>query len=139
MKTGREDMMEKLLATARAAMEKAYAPYSGFKVGAAVLGLDGEIYGGCNVENASCGLTVCAERAAVCNAVCGGSRELAEILLTAENQPSVMPCGACLQVLREFSVKKVHIASREGKIASYGLEELLPLPFAKNKPGEETP
>jgi cytidine deaminase len=115
---------------ARAAREQAHAPYSGFRVGAAVLAGDGRIYAGCNVENLSFGLTVCAERNAIAAAVAGGMRlgELAAIVIIGDTQQPISPCGACRQVLAEFAHAdclvrglNLHGASRD-----WHLDELLP-------------
>ncbi len=93
---------ERLLAAAREAAANAYAPYSRFPVGAAVLTADGSVVTGCNVENASYGLTVCAERVAVASAIAAGYRSLVAVAVTAPRAPVVTPCGACRQVLNEF-------------------------------------
>jgi cytidine deaminase len=93
---------ERLLAAAREAATRAYAPYSNFPVGAALLVEDGSIVSGCNVENASYGLTVCAERAAVFTAASAGKRTILAVAVTAPRVPTVTPCGACRQVLNEF-------------------------------------
>jgi len=92
-----------LLTAAREAKSRAYAPYSRFPVGAAVLTKKGAVYTGCNIENASLGLTVCAERAAVFNAVCAGERDLEALAVSADTPGHCRPCGACRQVLAEFS------------------------------------
>jgi len=113
-------------------MEKAYAPYSGFKVGAAVLGGSGGIYAGCNVENASYGLTVCAERVAVFNAVSAGEKEIRAVAIANTTGKPAFPCGACRQVLAEFAPSdgkmEIHLVSDEG-IETHTLAELLPHAF----------
>jgi len=93
----------KLLNLARAAAERAYAPYSGFPVGAALLTADGSFIAGSNVENASYGLTVCAERVAAWTAAAAGHREIRAIAVVAPKAPGATPCGACRQVLNEFA------------------------------------
>ena len=95
-------MTERLLAAAHEAAHSAYAPYSNFPVGAAALVADGSVVVGCNVENASYGLTVCAERAAVFAAVAAGHREVLAVAVCAPRLRGVTPCGACRQVLNEF-------------------------------------
>jgi cytidine deaminase len=94
---------ESLVAQARAVREKAYAPYSHFAVGAALRTRSGRVYCGCNVENLSFGLTICAERAAVFAAVAAGEKEFEAIAVVADSVQPVTPCGACRQVLAEFS------------------------------------
>lgn len=91
-----------LLAHAWAARSHAYAPYSGFAVGSAVLTMDGHIFVGCNVENATYPLTVCAERVAIANAVSAGEREIVAIAVVTDADPGAAPCGACRQVIHEF-------------------------------------
>ena len=98
-----DDQAASLLAAARAAAERAYAPYSAFPVGAAALTADGTVVTGCNVENASYGLTVCAERVAVWTAAAGGHRALRAVAVVAPKARGVTPCGACRQVLNEFA------------------------------------
>ncbi len=121
--------MLEMLELAVKVSENAYAPYSGFKVGAVVKSADGELYAGCNVENASYGLTICAERAAIFNAVAAGREQLDELLVYADTD-FVAPCGACRQVMQEFGVKKVHLAGAGQEIKTFTLEQLLPLAFS---------
>ncbi len=117
-----------LIKLATAAREKAYAPYSRFRVGAALLAKSGKVYTGCNVENASYGLTVCAERVALFRAVAEGEREFEAIAIVTEK--GVSPCGACRQVLREFGRGlRVIVADTRGNRREYTLAELLPDDF----------
>lgn len=127
---------EGLLEVARQAAGKAYAPYSGFRVGAALRGRSGRIYLGCNVENAVYNLGICAERAALFAAVAAGEREFDAIaVVAADRDDPCPPCGACRQVLAEFSpdLKVVLAAGRlggEGGIEVYSVAELLPHGFS---------
>lgn len=111
----------------------AHVPYSGFAVGAALLADDGRIYSGCNVENASYGLTICAERAAVTNMVGSGARSIAAVFVVADADRPVPPCGACRQVLREFAVARapLRMANLQGAVQDVALGELLPFAFSK--------
>ncbi len=116
-----------LLHQAWAAREKAYAPYSAFAVGAALLAADGRVFCGCNVENLSFGLTICAERAAVCAAVAAGVREFVAIAVVAESVEPVTPCGACRQVLAEFAPEiETCSANQAGVRFEENLRVLLP-------------
>jgi len=123
------DTMARLLRAARAAAAQAYAPFSGFKVGAAVLTAKGRIFPGCNVENSSYGLTVCAERVAVLKAVSAGQREVQAVLVYADSAEPVPSCGACLQVISEFSENPEIVLSNGRFAKSFRLKELLPLGF----------
>jgi cytidine deaminase len=96
------DVQNELLTRARAAAEHAYVPYSEFPVGAATLAFDGSIYSGCNIENASYGLTICAERTAVSAAISQGHRQIVAVAVSAPKVPLTTPCGACRQFLNEF-------------------------------------
>ena len=123
-------MMDKeLLEAALAARERAYAPYSKFLVGAAVRAESGKIYTGCNVENASYGLTVCAERNALFNAVGAGERKFNALCVVGDTEEPISPCGACRQVMAEFKVPCIILANLKGDVKEYTLEELLPLSF----------
>ena len=124
---------KKLLAVAAAVSTKAHAPYSRFHVGSALLTADGGIFTGCNVENASFGLTNCAERTAVFSAVASGKKKFSAIAIVADGTPMPYPCGACRQVLAEFCAPNmpVFVASR-GKLKAFEkttLGELLPKAF----------
>ena len=116
---------DSLVDAAWSAREQAYAPYSKFAVGAALLAADGRIFVGCNVENLSFGLSNCAERVAVAVAVAAGAREFLAVVVVADTDVPVSPCGACRQVLSEFGVGRVMVANR-GERLEFGLEELLP-------------
>ena len=116
-----------LINMAFTAMENAYAPYSGFRVGAALECADGSVFLGCNVENASLGDTLCAERCAVVKAVSEGRREFRRIAVAAASEDYCLPCGSCLQVLREFSADMEVLSARsDGHYVSYRLGALLP-------------
>jgi cytidine deaminase len=122
---------EELLQHARRARESAYAPYSGFHVGAALLGADGNVYTGVNVENASIGLSVCAERNAIAHAVAEGVRNFLKLAIVtdAADEPT-MPCGVCRQVLWEFEHDlPIVVESDNGRRAKTNISELFPRPF----------
>lgn len=111
------------------AQQNAYAPYSGFKVGAALLDGEGRVFTGCNVENTSLGLTICAERAAVVKAVSEGVRDFARLLVVG-GEEKLVPCGACLQVLFEFAPRLVVVlTSGTGAMETVALQDLLPRGF----------
>lgn len=119
-----------LLEEADRAREAAYARYSRFKVGAALFTASGRIFTGCNVENASFGLSMCAERNAVFKAVSEGERDFVAVAVTAGAGKPATPCGACRQVLQEFSPGiRVHWRDRRGRIVTHSLTELLAMPF----------
>lgn len=118
-----------LLAAAWAARERAFAPYSGFRVGAALLGASGRVWTGCNVESASYSLTCCAERVAVFKGVSEGEAHFVAVVVVADAHPVAMPCGACRQVLQEFApAASLVSASRDGVVRAT-VAELLPRPF----------
>jgi cytidine deaminase len=120
----------RLMAEAEIARRQAYAPYSEFRVGAALLTADGTVVHGCNVENASLGLSICAERNAIFKAVSQGMREFVAIAVVAEPRHGSSPCGACRQVLFEFAPDLVvYWPDAEGKILRARIEQLLARPF----------
>ena len=124
---------ENLIKLATEARENAYAPYSNFKVGAALLASDGRVFTGCNVENATYGLTVCAERVALWKAVSEGEREFVAVAVVADGERPPSPCGACRQLLWEFCDDiEVITANLRGGRQSYHLSELLPHPFDRS-------
>jgi cytidine deaminase len=138
----KEDMInpdDALRDAAFAAMENAYAPYSKFRVGAALRTSTGEIVTGCNVENAAYGEALCAERVAVSAAVARGMREFDEIAIATESEDPAPPCGSCRQTMSEFAPDlKVIGYSKNGKKVSWRLSDLLPEAFALNYlPGKE--
>ena len=116
---------DQLVKAAWQARESAYAPYSKFAVGAALLATDGRIFLGCNVENISYGLTNCAERVAIGAAVAAGVREFLAVAVVADTGVPISPCGACRQVLAEFGVPRVMLANRSERL-EFTLGELLP-------------
>lgn len=134
--SGKEELLnpdDELRDAAFAAMENAYAPYSKFRVGAAVRTSTGEIVAGCNVENAAYGEALCAERVAVSAAVARGLREFDEIAIASESDDPAPPCGSCRQTMSEFaSDLKVTSYSKNGKKVTWRLSDLLPEAFALN-------
>ncbi|MFN0172527.1 MAG: cytidine deaminase [Bryobacteraceae bacterium] len=120
----------RLIDAARAAREHAHAPFSGFKVGAAVETAGGRVYTGCNIENATYGLTLCAERVAVFKAMSEGERDFVRVAVVAETDPLTPPCGACRQILSEFCGNaEIILANLGGRIESHSMLDLFPSPF----------
>ncbi|MBE2204461.1 MAG: cytidine deaminase [Chthoniobacterales bacterium] len=116
-----------LIRAAREVRENAYAPYSGFSVGAALLCEDGSVFSGCNVENLSFGLTQCAERVALGSAVAAGNRKIRCLAIIADSEEVLSPCGACRQVLAEFDPALTILAANlHGKVEEFSLGVLLP-------------
>jgi cytidine deaminase len=120
-----------LVARARDAMRNAWAPYSEFRVGAAIEAADGRVFVGCNVESASYGLTICAERMALGAAVAAGARSLRRVVVTTEVEPPAAPCGACRQLLAEFGLNLEVIAAGPTSERRWTLATLLPDAFTK--------
>lgn len=124
-------MDQRLFVAANAAMERAYAPYSRFHVGAAILAENGQIYSGCNVENAAYPEGSCAETGAVAAMVRDGARQIREIVVVAGGAELCTPCGGCRQRIREFAAPdtKVHVCGPEGLRRTFTRDELLPASF----------
>ena len=118
-------MTTELISAAWAAREQAYAPYSNFQVGAAVLTKRGDIFTGCNVENLSYGLTICAERVAIGTMIAAGKRNISRIVVVADTDQPVSPCGACRQVMAEFGDFSVLLVCKHSQL-EMTLGELLP-------------
>lgn len=132
---------DSLLAAAREAQGRAYAPYSRFRVGAAIRTRSGTIYAGCNVENAAYPVGTCAEAAAVAAMILGGERDITEVLVVGEGESLAMPCGACRQILSEFASAgtQIHAADGNAVQATFAFAELLPHSFGPaNLPAHQT-
>lgn len=126
-----ESQTEQLAKAALECRERAYAPYSGFKVGAALLSDSGRVYTGCNVENASYGITLCAERNAIAAAVAGGDAKITAIAIVADTPTPCSPCGACRQFMVEFNPDMlVILLNLKGQSRKFTARELLPEYFS---------
>ena len=125
------ETLQALFEAAKAAFDNAYAPYSKFQVGAAILTPEGEIFSGCNVENAAYPQGACAEAGAIAAMARAGRRRIAEILVVGDGEGLCTPCGGCRQRIREFAGPQtaIHIAGLQGVRASFTLDELLPYSF----------
>jgi len=130
-------MDDEMLELARAAMERAHAPYSNFHVGAVVKGRNGRLYAGCNVENAAYPEGWCAETTAIAGMVMDGETKIAELVVMGAGEALVTPCGGCRQRIREFAADdvQIHICSPEGLRRTVTLGELLPLSFGPENLG----
>ncbi len=126
-------MADSLTQAAREAQSHAYAPYSSFRVGAALEAVDGRVFTGCNVESASYGLTICAERAAVAFAVAQGARTFRQIVIVSDSEPPASPCGACRQVLAEFGMDLEVRAVGRASTLQWRLADLLPAAFTRER------
>ena len=129
-----ESHRQELVTLAREVRERAFAPYSGFKVGAVVESSDGRIFTGCNIENSSYGLSLCAERIAVFKAISEGTTNLVRVAVIAEAHSPVRPCGACRQVLSDLlgGDGEVIMANLKGAIEVQRVRDLLPMPFDRS-------
>jgi cytidine deaminase len=122
-------LTDSLISAARNAQTRAYAPYSKFRVGAALEAADGTVFIGCNVENASYGLTICAERAAICAAVSAGAKRFRRAVVVSDVDPPAAPCGACRQVLAEFGLDLPIDGVGSKRTVTWRLSDLLPEAF----------
>jgi cytidine deaminase len=125
---------KQLIELARAARENAVAPYSHFQVGAAVECSDGRVFTGCNVENSTYGLSICAERVAVFKAISEGARDFVQIAVIAASREPVRPCGACRQVISDLfgAEAEITMADLQGNFETMKVRDLLPLPFNRS-------
>ncbi len=125
---------EKLVMLAVQARKSAYVPYSKFHVGAALVADNGKIYTGCNVENASYGAAICAERTAVVKAISDGAKKILAFAVSSDSNRPTMPCGICLQVISEFSAPEtpLYLSNQSGSFETYRFDELLPNAFKQS-------
>lgn len=128
----KEKEIQKLINRAIVARETSYSPYSHFGVGAALLCDDDTVYEGCNIENASYGLTNCAERTVIFKAVSEGHKRFKALAVVADTEGPCSPCGACRQVISEFEIPRIIMANLKGDYTVVELDELLPFRFAAN-------
>lgn len=129
----KEELLKKLIREARSALKVAIAPYSGFRVGAAIITKKGNIYSGCNIENPSLMLSICAEKVALTKALSEGERSFNAITIVSDKGQYCYPCGSCRQILWEFAGDIDVFLEGRGGIKKYGLAEFLPYPFKYKK------
>lgn len=122
--------VQQLIECAIEARQQSYSPYSNFAVGAALLCEDSTIYKGCNIENASYGLTNCAERTAIFKAISEGHRKFKALAVVADTEGPCSPCGACRQVMKEFKIPTIIMANLKGNMEIVSIEDLLPFSFS---------
>lgn len=129
-----EKEIQELVHMAKLAADKAYAPYSKFKVGAALLASSGKMYSGCNVENASYGLSICAEQVAVVKAVSSGEIKFKILVIFTDTEELTPPCGACRQVVAEFNPRtEIILVNKRGEMKALNMDKLLAEPFGLKK------
>jgi cytidine deaminase len=129
-----EKEIQELVQAAKTAADKAYAPYSKFKVGAALLTAAGKVFAGCNVENASYGLSICAEQVAIVKAVSSGETNFKIMVIFTATEELTTPCGACRQVIAEFNPRmEVILVNKKGEMKALNMNKLLAEPFSLKK------
>ncbi|MBI5554420.1 MAG: cytidine deaminase [Elusimicrobia bacterium] len=129
-----EKEIQELVQMAKVAAEKAYAPYSKFKIGAALLTSSGKMYSGCNVENASYGLSICAEQVAIVKAVSSGEIKFKIMVIFTDTADLTPPCGACRQVVAEFNPRiEMILVNKKGEMKALNMDKLLVEPFGLNR------
>jgi len=128
----------RLLSIAIKAKNNAYVPYSGFRVGAALLDSNNQVYSGCNIENVSFGATNCAERTAIFNAVSQGSRNFEMLAIASDSDDFIYPCGICRQVIVEFEIKRIIVSKKDGAFLEYSLNDIMPYAFKTFKLNEHS-
>lgn len=123
--------VDEMIDLAKGARHWAHAPYSNFRVGAALLSSDGRVFTGCNVENSTYGLSMCAERVAIFKAISEGATEIVRVVVVTAHEPIAPPCGCCRQMIWEFSSDKTEVvlANLSGEVRTYRITELLPEAF----------
>ncbi len=133
------DVIGQLFEAAKAAQARAYAPYSRFSVGAAVMTPEGAVFAGCNVENAAYPVGTCAEAGAIAAMIAGGGERIAAMLVIGDGPELVTPCGACRQRIREFAAPDapIHVADATGLRRTFSLDELLPFSFGPDNLGRQ--
>jgi cytidine deaminase len=124
-----DEIVEALIESARAVRDNAYAPYSGFRVGAAVISESGKIYVGCNVESASYGATLCAERAAIAQMLASGEHRVVTVAVFVDAAEPAMPCGICRQWIAELGPHAEIVTATPGRVRRTTIEQLMPDPF----------
>lgn len=131
--------MKDLMKAANTAMKNSYSPYSGIKIGAAVKCPSGNVYTGTNIENASYGATICAERSAITSAISAGEKQITEIAITGDIDDYAWPCGICRQVIKEFASKdiKIAVSGKNREMKEFTMDEILPNAFEFNIGGDE--
>ncbi|KLO21420.1 MULTISPECIES: cytidine deaminase [unclassified Marinitoga] len=134
----KQDILDLLYEKAKDSMQNSYSPYSKFKVGAALITKSGKVYTGTNVENASYGLSMCAERIAIFKAVSEGETDFEALVVIGDTDSPISPCGACRQVIAEFGVDEIILTNLKREFKVMGVEEILPYGFSGEELDDKT-